>query len=287
MEIAKFALNKYPFIPKNLICQRANISRSGLYASLNRIPSEKDAELKKKMLELFFKRKKKLGIRRYKMELEREYGMIVNLKRIHRIIKEGEINTTVRLKNKHRQNNERVEKVSVSPNVLNRQFKITAPEKILATDVTCLKTKGGKCYLSVMKDIASGEISAYEISKNNDTLLVMNTIKKLTIIPGMIHSDGGGAYKSFEYIQYLNRMNITRSMSHPGTPIDNAPVESFFGHFKDECEYKNCKNLKDLRDKIDEYMYYYNMNRPQWNRNRMTPFEYKDFLNKSYIFVHF
>jgi hypothetical protein len=40
-------------------------------------------------------------------------------------------------------------------------------------------------------------------------------------------------------------------------PTQNAPVESFFGHFKDEVNYKRCNNFKELKDKVDRYVYYY------------------------------
>ena len=71
-------------------------------------------------------------------------------------------------------------------------------------------------------------------------------------------------------------------MSRSGNCLDNAPIESFFGHLKDEIEYKECKTLDEIRAKIDEYMYYYNNNRYQWGLNKMTPLEYKYLIALSY-----
>lgn len=48
-------------------------------------------------------------------------------------------------------------------------------------------------------------------------------------------------------------------MSNPGTPLDNAVIESFFGHLKYEIDYKNCKTFNQLSEMIDNYMFYYNM----------------------------
>ena len=75
------------------------------------------------------------------------------------------------------------------------------------------------------------------------------------------YSDRGGLYTSFQYIQKLKELNLIRSMSRSGNCLDNAPIESFFGHLKDEMDYKDCKSLEETRDKIDEYIYYYNNRR--------------------------
>ena len=58
----------------------------------------------------------------------------------------------------------------------------------------------------------------------------------------------------------------------------NASVESFFGHLKDEVDYKNSKTFDEFVEKIDEYMYYYNNERYQQSRNKMTPVQYRSHL---------
>ncbi len=67
-------------------------------------------------------------------------------------------------------------------------------------------------------------------------------------------------------------------MSKRGNCWDNAPQESFFGHFKDEVNYKNCTHLYELIDLADRYLIYYNTERGQWTRNRMTPIHYQVYL---------
>ena len=76
----------------------------------------------------------------------------------------------------------------------------------------------------------------------------------------------------------LKENSIIQSMSRKGNCIDNASMESFFGHLKDEVDYKNCKAFDELVEKIDEYMYYYNNERYQWSRNKMTPVQYRSYL---------
>jgi len=67
-------------------------------------------------------------------------------------------------------------------------------------------------------------------------------------------------------------------MSRKGKCIDNCPIESFFGHFKDELDYKGCKTFEELSDKINKYMNYYNNERYQWNIKKMTPVQYRNHL---------
>ena len=67
-------------------------------------------------------------------------------------------------------------------------------------------------------------------------------------------------------------------MSRRGNCWDNAPQESFFGHFKDEAYISSCKTYDELVTEIDEYMDYYNNYRRQWNLKKMTPVEYRNHL---------
>jgi len=67
-------------------------------------------------------------------------------------------------------------------------------------------------------------------------------------------------------------------MSRRGNCWDNAPQESFFGHFKDEAYIKPCATLDELKREIKRYMTYYNNYRYQWDLNKMTPVQYRDHL---------
>ena len=111
--------------------------------------------------------------------------------------------------------------------------------------------------------------------------LVMRTIENMKLDSYeniLMHSDQGFHYTNPKYIEILKELNMNQSMSRKGNCIDNAPIESFFGHMKDELEYKSCRSFKELFLRIEEYMRYYNHKRKQWTRNRMTPVEYRDHL---------
>ena len=95
-------------------------------------------------------------------------------------------------------------------------------------------------------------------------------IKKL-----LIHSDQGGHYTSKRYQDLLKSKGVSQSMSRKGNCLDNSPIESFFGHMKDEIELDQCNTLGDVRKVIKEYVCYYNNDRPQWGLNGKTPKEYR------------
>ncbi|WP_460289444.1 IS3 family transposase, partial [Clostridium sp. CTA-7] len=92
------------------------------------------------------------------------------------------------------------------------------------------------------------------------------------------HSDQGAHYTSPKFQKLVKDCGLGQSMSRRGNCWDNAPQESFFGHFKDEVNIKPCQTLEDLRNEIDQYMTYYNEYRYQWNLKKMTPVQYRNHL---------
>jgi transposase InsO family protein len=118
--------------------------------------------------------------------------------------------------------------------------------------------------------------------------LVINTIEKLKMNPNitkleeaMIHSDQGSQYTHPLYIETIKKLKMVQSMSRKGNCLDNAPIESFFGHLKDEVDYQSCKSFEKLHWLIGEYVKYYNYKRQQWNLKKMTPVEYRNHLLSS------
>jgi putative transposase len=163
-------------------------------------------------------------------------------------------------------------------NTLNREFTQPLPFTVYCTDITYLPFHNRFIYLSIVKDIASGEIVAWNLSRHLEMDLVIRTIERLKSnehIPffadAMIHSDQGFHYTNPVYIGMIKNLGMIQSMSRKGNCIDNAPVESFFGHLKDDVDYKNCKTFEELYRLIEEYVRYYNNERRQWDLKKMTP----------------
>ena len=73
----------------------------------------------------------------------------------------------------------------------------------------------------------------------------------------------GFQYTHSEYKNRLNNLKIIQSMSRKGNSIDNAIIETFFGHMKDEIDFRNINSFSELNRIIDNYMVYFNYYRPQ------------------------
>ena len=227
----------------------------------------------------------KTGAKTVKMRLANK-GIVMNLKKIRRIMRKYELICKIRTINKTRISfKKNIENQEVS-NLLNRRFKQSMPYNFASTDITYLKHKGVFSFLSVIKDLASGEILVWRLSKFMDLNLVLNTIddleeyfkeKNLKLNDLLIHSDQGFQYTSLSYHKRLKELGITQSMSRKGNSVDNSPVESFFGHMKDEVKYVRL-SFTGLEDLIDKYMVEYNYKRRQWGRKRLSLVSYRDYL---------
>ena len=167
------------------------------------------------------------------------------------------------------------------PNLLKRRFRLARPGEILLTDVSYLKYGLNRTeYLSCVKDAVSGRVVSYITSSGNDLNLAMDTVDTLDPSEDAIfHSDQGSLYLNDFFQNRIKELGYSQSMSRRGNCWDNASQESFFGHMKDECDLSSCSTSEEVKEMIDDYVYYYNNERPQWTRNKMTPAEYEDYLN--------
>lgn len=266
---------------KSLLCDIAQVSRGGYYKWLKspkRNRDEKDLELIKIIFE---KGKQKLGWRSVQMRLVNDYGVIMNHKKIIRIMRENNLITQVRRKNPYRMIMKASQEHRTAANILNRDFKQKVPGKAFCTDITYLYYgMGQKAYLSAVKDIASHEIVGWKLSNNLSIGFVLDSISELKSInnESIIHSDQGFHYTHPTYIEKVKALNLTQSMSRRGNCIDNAPMESFFGHMKDDIECEKAKTFKELNAVVSEYLKYYNNERYQWDLKKMTPVAYRNHL---------
>lgn len=201
-------------------------------------------------------------------------------------MREKNLIVKIRRRNPYKMIMKETQEHRTAKNILNRDFNQNIPGQFLCTDITYLYYGlGRKAYLSAIKDIASKEIISWQVSNNLTMKFVLDSVNSLknieTIKNGaIIHSDQGFHYTNPEYINKVKGLNLTQSMSRKGNCIDNAPIESFFGHLKDDVDYEKAKNFEELSNSINEYMDYYNNHRYQWGIQKMTPAKYKNHLLK-------
>lgn len=272
------------------LCDVAGVSRSGYYQWLScaasRLQREKtDYEQHLVIREIFLKKRRKAGWRVIRMILERQ-AIIMNPKKIRRLMKKYGLVTEIRRRNPYKAIAKATQEHRTAPNVLQRRFDQKMPYQAFGTDITYLYNAAGqRSYLSIILDIASGEIVAHHVSASLGLDLSLHVIKQATTRLGnrklhgaLIHSDQGFHYTHPLYIRHLATRGIVQSMSRKGNCLDNAPVESFFGHMKDELDLSCCYSLDQVRTVVDEYIHYYNHHRYQWKRKKMAPVEYRNHL---------
>ncbi|GAB6429260.1 hypothetical protein bcgnr5416_53610 [Bacillus cereus] len=273
------------------LCELAGVSRSGYYKWLKNSESQalrKEQDYRDYLLlkSIYDKAKGKIGYRGLYMALADMVHKPMNHKKILRLMRKYNFFAKVRRANPYRKLAKATEVHRTVPNHLNREFEQVEPGKALVTDMTYLPYRGGEtAYLSCVKDVATREIVAYELSTNLRMNIVYRTLSKLkealdgNVHPeALIHSDQGVHYTNPEYQKRAKEIGLLPSMSRRGNCLDNAPMESFFGHLKDEVDYKEARNFNELKLMIDEYIEYYNTSRKQWNLKKMTPEAYRSHL---------
>ena len=169
----------------------------------------------------------------------------------------------------------------VAENVLDQNFHAQAPNQKWVTDVTYIQTTEGWLYLSPVMDLFNNEIVSYSIRERNDNALVLQSVKQAfdtrkDATGVLLHSDRGFQYTSYEYHDMLTKIGAQISMSRNGNCLDNACIESFFSHLKTEKLYlHSISDKNEAQKRIHEYIRFYNEERIQLNKNKLTPVEYR------------
>ena len=255
------------------------MSRSGYYKwRADRLGQpERDHEDYLLIKGVFDTSRARYGFRTIHMKLLAQ-GFRMNHKKIIRIKKKYLLVTTVRRKNPYRYITNKTLEHRTCRNILKRAFKQPVPFRALCTDVTFVPLGRRFAYLSVVKDVSSGEIVAWNLAQNPSTQLVLETLEHMkqhhhaaALKGALIHSDQGLQYTSSLYRHHVQNMGLIQSMSRKGNCLDNAPVESFFGHLKDELDYRKARSFTELHTQIEAYMRYYNHERRQWHRKKNHP----------------
>ena len=193
----------------------------------------------------------------------------------------------IRRSNPYRQIARALKTDATAPNHVNREFRSYGPRKVLLTDITYLRLNKGFCYLSVIKDAFTMQALAYQLSESLEVDFVLDTIKQLLRehpdareAEAWVHSDQGCHYTSTAFRELLKNAELRQSMSRRGNCWDNAPQESFFGHMKDELKpyIQTWKTFSDVKERIDDWMDYYNNDRYQTLLHGMSPNEYYKYI---------
>jgi len=260
------------------MCDLLQISRAAYYAWIHRSTRPQREDPRKKLIEaVFLASHRTYGYRRVQMSIVQKYGVNINSKAVLRLMNQMGIHSMAR-KRRFLTKRSDLQNYHCYPNRLNREFVASQPNQKWVTDVTFVPTQQGWAFLSMIKDLHDGFIVAHSLSRQNSLELVLKTMKlamqKEMVTHGLLlHSDQGFQYTSQSYFALLQEFNITPSMSRRGNCWDNAVMENFFGHLKQEALglIKN-PSFEEVKQIIDDYVAFYNYERIQL-KTRQTPYQ--------------
>ena len=248
-----------------------------------------DAEIIEKILEIR-KEHEDWGCKRIHGYLSKVIGININIKKVHRIIKENNLQVRTYHKKNGKLNTYKGTVGKVADNVIDRNFKSDRPHKKITTDTTEFKyyekDKSGnyqikKAYLNPFLDMFNSEIISYSISRRPNYTAVEDALNEALEITKdqkdvIYHSDQGWLYQIPRYVNKLKDNGITQSMSRKGNCLDNSIMENFFSLIKQEMYNKKVfYSFEELEQAIIGYIDYYNYRRIKEKLNFMSPVEYR------------
>ena len=229
--------------PVRMLCRTLVVSAAGFYAWCRRGVSQRareDAALKVEIRAAHAASNKTYGSPRIHEELKAE-GRHVGRKRVARLMQEEGLEG--QRKRRFRVTTDSRHSYPVAPNALNRDFTVSAPNKVWVADITYIWTREGWVYLAAILDLFSRRVVGWSADSYIDRTLAIDALGMAlrTRRPeaGLIlHSDRGIQYASGDYQKLLREHGITCSMSRKGDCWDNAVAESFFSTLKAELVYR-------------------------------------------------
>ena len=262
------------------MCSVFQVSRSGYYAWRKQPESRKrreDDALSKVITEIHEESRKIYGSPKIHGELQKR-GIRCGQNRVARLMRKDGLRAKIIRKFKATTNSKH--DLPVAPNLLNREFTQTEPNRAWVADITYIWTDEGWLYLAIVMDLFSRAIVGWSMSERMTRTLVIDAftlaVKRRNPSRGLLHhSDRGSQYASGDFQRLLAKYGAVCSMSRKGNCWDNAPAESFFSFLKREHVFHNHYVTRaQARQSIFDYIErFYNRKRIHSSLGNKTPSE--------------
>jgi len=165
------------------------------------------------------------------------------------------------------------------PNLV-KLVEVTKSHEIWVSDITCISTKRGFSYLSLITDAYSRKIVGYYLSRdlrNTGSLEALKIAIRTNWRAGkqlIHHSDRGVQYCSWDYVEMLRSHEILVSMTENGDPYENAIAERVNGVLKAEFGLAAVFEDHDAAElAVARSVAIYNLKRPHSSCDYLTPAE--------------
>ncbi len=270
--------------PVAVLCEVLGVGRSGFYDYQKRQAtptlSPDEIDLLERIKAISEKTDHSYGSRRMTKQLQDE-GYNVGRFKVRRLMKQAGVS----VEGRHRRGPKTTDSrhgFGVAPNLLGRNFDVTAPNVAWCGDITFIWTEEGWLYTSILLDLYSRKVVGWAMSDHIDTQLVTDALEmalgRRQPDAGLLHhSDRGSQYASHAYRGLLAEHGIECSMSGKGDCLDNAVAERFFGSLKRERTSKRYYlTRQEARDDIIDYIeMFYNSWRKHSYLGYVSPNEYE------------
>jgi putative transposase len=221
------------------MCRVLGISPSGYHAWRRRPPSARaraDAALTEKIGVIHMSSRWTYGSPRIHAELKEE-GVRCSRKRVARLMKQAGIEGCHRRRSFR--TTQRAAEAEAVPDLVGRNFKAEAPNRLWVSDLTYVPTLAGFLFLAVILDVFSRRVIGWAMGPRPTMQLVIEALEMAVwnrrADPGVIHhSDHGSQYTALTYGRRLEEAGLVSSMGSVGDAYDNAVAEAFFATL--ECE---------------------------------------------------
>jgi transposase InsO family protein len=265
------------------------VSRSGYYKWRTAEPSQQEVQKKKvqeRILYHFHDTEQRYGSPKITFMLRQE-GYRVSERTVSTYMKELNLRSCVSRTYKVTTTDSNHDQ-PVAPNLLNQQFKFSAPNQAWAADITYIPCREGRLYLASILDLCTKEIVGWRLGKRMTTELVLGALEDAYTAKkpkaGLIHhSDRGSQYASQDYRDQLSAYKMKASMSRKGNCYDNACIESFHSLLKKELIY--CKKFKTQQQAYEEIFRYmelfYNRKRIHSSLGYLSPVQFANRLKRT------
>jgi putative transposase len=255
------------------------LARSTFFYHQARLQAPDPQELlKAEVTDIFEKNHGRYGHRRIHSELLKQ-GWTVAKKTVLKVMRV--LGLVCKVRRKKRYNSYKGEQGRIAPNLLNREFDATAPNQKWVTDVTEFSVGDQKLYLSPVMDLFDRQIISYTVGTSPNLALTNTSLQQaLTCLqPGqqpLVHSDQGFQYQHISWRRLLEGAGAVQSMSRKANCYDNAVMENFFGHLKEELFHRvRFLSTDALATALHEYLHWYNNDRISTKLKGLSPVQYR------------
>ena len=261
-----------------MLLEVAGLPRSTYYAHRARTPRPAaHADLDSAIKAVFTRAKGRYGHRRIHRELRAAGWRVAKKTVLARMCAQGLV---CQVRRRKRARTDRGMAGTTVPNRLNRRFRATAPNQKWVTDLTEFRIGDDTLYLAPVLDLYDRQVIAYRIGRSSDLVLATAAVRQAIATLGptehpLVHTDQGFQYRHPAWQQVLAAAGATQSMSRKGNCLDNAVIESFFGHLKSELLLEPFANIDDLEAAIADYIDWYNHQRTSARLNGLSPVQYR------------